>query len=144
MNPQTQSVVVEYDLPHPPKKVWRALTEPQLIARWLMENDFRPEVGHRFTFKAPPQPQWDGTVQCEVLEVVPHERLRYSWVGGAGEFRLDTTVTWTLTARPSGGTLLKLEHSGFLPTQAFALEGLSKGWRGRVGDRLKEIIASLD
>lgn len=78
----TQSIEVDYDLPHPPAKVWRVLTEPALLARWLMENDFQPSVGHRFHLRATPIPgQWDGVVACEVLEVEPHRLLRYSWKG---------------------------------------------------------------
>ncbi len=86
----------------PPPAVWRALTEPALLARWLMENDIRPEVGHRFTFRAPPVAGWDGVVHCEVLEVDAPRRLRYTWRGGADDIqgygtRIDTVVTWTLT-----------------------------------------------
>src|SRR5579871_6631661 len=93
---EAKSISVEYDLPHPPAKVWRALTEPELLASWLMVNDIRPVVGHAFTFKAQPMPGWDGTVQCEVIEVEPERRLRYSWSGGAEDSRLESVVTWTL------------------------------------------------
>src|SRR5947207_8824530 len=115
---ETKTIVVEYEIKRPPAAVWRALTEPHLLARWLMENDIRAEVGHRFTFRAPPVAGWDGVVQCQVLEVDAPRRLRYSWRGGSddrqgyGE-RIDTTVTWTLTATEGGGTLLRLEHAGF-------------------------------
>ena len=61
----TQSIVEERLMPHPPEKVWRALTQPALIAQWLMQNDFKPEVGHRFTFRAKPQPGWTGVTNCE-------------------------------------------------------------------------------
>jgi uncharacterized protein YndB with AHSA1/START domain len=95
-----------------------------------MANDIRPVVGHKFTFKAQPMPGWDGIVQCEVLEAEAPLRLRYSWRGGSDALRIDTVVAWTLAASASGGTRLVLEHSGFLPTQSFAFDGLSKGWRG--------------
>lgn len=65
----TQSIVVEYDLPQPPEKVWRVLTEPELLSSWLMANDIRAVVGHKFTFRAQPMPHWDGIVHCEVMEV---------------------------------------------------------------------------
>lgn len=147
MNEPTQTITAEYDLPHAPAKVWRALTDPALVAEWLMPNDFRAEVGHRFTFRAPPIGTWDGTVHCEVLEVVPRQRLRYAWVGGVDVpggpgSRLDTTVTWTLTPT-DGGTLLRLEHAGFLPKNAFAFEMMGQGWRGRIAARLGEVLASL-
>jgi uncharacterized protein YndB with AHSA1/START domain len=86
---ETQSISLEYDLPQPPAKVWRALTEPELLAKWIMANDMRPLVGHSFTFKAQPTPWWDGTVHCEVLEIDLHKRFRYSWRGGPESSPLD-------------------------------------------------------
>jgi uncharacterized protein YndB with AHSA1/START domain len=139
---ETQSIVVEYELPHPPSKVWRALTETGLVGEWLMPNDLVAEVGHRFTFQAPPMPGWDGVVHCEVVEVEREKKLRYAWRGGPAESRLDTMVSWTLT--PTGsGTRLKLEHSGFTQKNAFAFDAMSKGWRGKVGERLGHVIARL-
>jgi uncharacterized protein YndB with AHSA1/START domain len=139
---EPQSICVEYDLPHSPSKVWRALTESGSLAAWLMPNDIRPVVGHKFTFTAQPMPGWDGVVHCEVLEVEPQKLLRYSWCGGAEASRLDSVVTWTLTPTPRG-TTLALEHSGFLPRNAFALEVMSKGWRGKMVDRLKEVLGQI-
>lgn len=144
-----QSIVAEYSLKQSLAKVWRALTEPALVARWLMENDIQAVVGHRFTMHAQPVPGWDGVVHCEVLDVVVEKRLVYSWRGGSDEVkggyggRLDTTVTWELTPTEGGGTRLRLEHAGFLPKDRFAFEGMSKGWTGKVGERLGEVAASL-
>jgi uncharacterized protein YndB with AHSA1/START domain len=143
MSTETQSIVVEYQLPRPPAKVWRALTEPALLGAWLMANDIRPVVGHKFTFRAQPMPGWDGIVHCEVLEVDAPARLRYSWRGGPEESRLDTTVTWTLTAT-AGGTLLRLEHAGFTAKNAFAFDGMSKGWRGKLAERIAQVLAGVD
>jgi uncharacterized protein YndB with AHSA1/START domain len=137
---EAKSICVDYELAQPPSRVWRALTEPDLLARWLMANDIRPVVGHRFTFQAPPMPGWDGIVRCEVLEVVPEKRLRYSWQGGAPESVLDSTVTWTLAETPSGGTRLSLEHAGFLPRNAFAYEAMGKGWRGKLAERVAKVL----
>lgn len=136
---ETQSISLEYDLPHPPAKVWRALTEPELLGKWLMANDMRPTIGHSFTFKSQPMPWWDGIVHCEVLEMELYKRLRYSWRGGP----LDTVVTWTLTPTPSGGTRLALEHSGFKSADASAFDGASKGWQRMVGDGLREVLANV-
>ncbi len=66
-------------MPHPPGKVWRALTQGPLIEEWLMQNDFQPVVGHRFDFRAAPIPHWNGVVDCQVLVVKPNQRLFYSW-----------------------------------------------------------------
>ena len=65
---EIRSVVVERDIPHPPEKVWRALTQPHLIAEWLMRNDFVPAIGHRFNL----QGDWGGVLDCEVLSIEPH------------------------------------------------------------------------
>jgi uncharacterized protein YndB with AHSA1/START domain len=142
-NAEAQSICVEYDLSYPPARVWRALTEPELLGGWLMPNDIRPIVGHTFSFKSTPMPGWDGTVQCEVLEAEPPKRLRYSWRGGVAPWFLDSIVTWTLTPTPGGGTLLVLEHAGFLPNNAFAYDAMGKGWRGKVAERMSEILARL-
>ena len=139
---ETRSVALEYDLPHPPAKVWRALTEPGLLAQWLMANDMQPAVGHSFTFRQEPTPWWDGIVQCEVLEIEPHKRLRYSWRSGPESSPLDTVVTWTLTPTPSG-TRLALEHSGFVAADAFAFDGAREGWQRMVGEGLTEVLARV-
>ncbi|MEZ4670455.1 MAG: SRPBCC domain-containing protein [Anaerolineae bacterium] len=95
---------------HPPERVWRALTEPEAIAKWYMETDFKAEVGHRFYLQTDPGPGFDGKLYGEVLEVDAPRRLVYSFKGGF--MRHDTRVTWTLTDQ-AGGTLLVLEHTGF-------------------------------
>lgn len=137
-----RTVRVDEFLPHTPARVWRALTDPELIARWLMPNDFAPAVGHRFTFRTDPRPNagFDGIVRCEVLASEPERLLRYSWRGGT----LDTTVTWTLV--PEGrGTRLFLEHAGFDPddpTQQFTRRLLDGGWRSNVMAALRSVLAA--
>ena len=116
---ETRSVVVERDIAHPPEKIWRALTQPHLIAEWLMKNDFQPVADHRFTLTG----DW-GSVACQVIEIEPHKTLSYSW----GAMGLDSVVTWTLT--PSGGgTRLRMEHAGFRPDQEQAYRGAQYGWQ---------------
>ena len=94
--------------PHPPERVWQALTDPKAIAQWLMPNDFKAEVGHRFQFRTDPAPGFDGIVDCEVLEVSAPNRLSYTWKGGP----IDTVVTFELSAR-DGGTELRFSQTGF-------------------------------
>jgi uncharacterized protein YndB with AHSA1/START domain len=113
-----------WELEHPPEKVWRALTEANLLAKWIMSNDMKAIVGHKFTFKTEPSAWWDGIVHCEVLEIVPLKRIRYSWRGGT----IDTVVTWTLKPSPSGGTLLSIEQTGFTPETRQAYAGAKMGW----------------
>jgi uncharacterized protein YndB with AHSA1/START domain len=109
----TETIVADYDLDEPPHKVWRALTEPALMAAWLGANDIEPIVGHRFRVASAPGAH--GPVECEVLEAEPGRRLSYSWReardGGA---TLDSEVTWILTPRFDGGTHLRLVHEGFV------------------------------
>lgn len=115
---EMRSVVIERELPHPPDRVWRALTEPHLIAEWLMKAYFKAHVGHRFDFRA----EW-GTVACEVLAVEPNRTLSYTW----NVRDLASTVTWTLTPTPNG-THLRMEQSGFRPDQPEYYEGAKYGW----------------
>jgi uncharacterized protein YndB with AHSA1/START domain len=142
-----RAIIVERVLPHPPEKVWRVLTASELISKWLMPNDFQPAVGHRFNFRTKPMGNWDGRVDCEVLECEPPRRLRYSWVGGSDDnaqygSRLVSVVTWTLTS-VEGGTLLHMEHDGFGPGNEFAFEAMGKGW-ARIGDRIGELAGELE
>ena len=74
----TRSIIIERTMPHPPEKVWRALTQSPLIESWLMPNDIQPVVGHRFSFRLPPMPRWNGITDCEVLVVEPNRRLSYA------------------------------------------------------------------
>ncbi len=122
------------------------LTQSELIANWLMPNDFEPVVGRRFTFRTTPWGKWDGVVHCEVLECDPPRRLSYSWVGGADEnaeygSKLESVVTWTLTP-VEGGTLLHMEHDGFGPGNAFAYEMMSGGW-AKIAGKIGELAATL-
>ncbi len=138
----TESITTDLHLPHPPGQVWRALTEPERIADWLMPNDFRPVVGHRFTFTTKPvPPAFDGTVHCEVLTLDPPRHLAYRWQGGP----LDTEVHFRLEAEP-GGTLLHFEHRGFDlsdPAQAMAYKGMAPGWTGHMARRLALVVDAL-
>jgi uncharacterized protein YndB with AHSA1/START domain len=136
-----RSIVVEHTLPHAPETVWRALTTASLISQWLMPTDFSPEVGAKFTFTTRPMGDWDGIVHCEVVEVTPCTRLRYSWIGGGPTSRLDSMVTWTLT--PDGaGTRVRMEHAGFRPQNEMAYAAMSPGWSRIVEQRIGDVIAA--
>ncbi len=113
---------------HSVERVWEALTSPEAIADWLMENDFKPEVGHQFRLTDPDARGWRGYVDCEVLEVDPPRRLSYSWVGD--ERIPTTTVTFSLE-EVDGGTRLVLEHTGFEGLRAVLVGRfiLGRGWR---------------
>jgi uncharacterized protein YndB with AHSA1/START domain len=130
----TQQIVVDEVFPHAPETIWKALTDGNLIGRWIMvPTGFEPVTGTRFTFQTTPGGAWDGVIHCQVLEVVPNERLAYAWKGGHESnvgygAPLDTVVTWTLS-RVEGGTLLHLVHSGFItPKNDSALKSMGGGW----------------
>jgi len=136
------TIAVDEFLPHPPDRVWRALTDPERLARWLMPNDFAPVVGHHFTFRTAPVPAhgFDGVIRCEVLDVSFQELLVYRWRAAP----LDTTVTWRLA--PEGrGTRLFLEHSGFDPddpVQQRTMRILDGGWRSHLFRSLEAELQS--
>ena len=114
----TLSVIIEREIPHPPEKIWRALTQPHLIEEWLMKNDFKPVMDHRFSLSA----DW-GSVDCQVTEVEPPKTLSYTWAA----YGLESVVTWTLTPTKRG-THLRMEQSGFRPDQEQAYQGAQAGW----------------
>ncbi|RJL35321.1 SRPBCC family protein [Bailinhaonella thermotolerans] len=144
------TVRVDQFLPHPPARVWRALTEPELIARWLMPADFRLEVGHRYTMRATAMPGtgFSGTVQAEVLAFEPERMLRIGWRDADSDqpCGADWTITWTL--RPEGrGTRLFLTHEGLdpdNPLQRRARTIMGGGWRSILTRRLGEVLRDLE
>ena len=137
---QTESLSFEFDLHHSPQKVWRALTDPALLAEWLLPVlDLKLEPGAAFTFKTQPYPPWDGTVKCRVLEIDAPKKLSYAWV--VGDMAIDTVVTFTLT--PTGsGTRLSLVQSGFRPDQKREFGGARYGWN-MMGGKLVDLLARI-
>ncbi|HSO36255.1 MAG TPA: SRPBCC domain-containing protein [Labilithrix sp.] len=137
---QTASISFEFDLPHSPAKVWRALTDPVLLTEWLLpvvglELDLEP--GAAFTLKTQPYPPWDGIVSCRILAIEAHRKVSYAWVVGAMD--LDTVVTFTLTPTASG-TRLHLLQSGFKPEQKQNFGGARYGWK-MMGGKLVDLLA---
>lgn len=129
-----KTLVVERDMPHPPEKIWRALTQSALIAEWLMKNDFAPVVGRKFNFRANSMPNWNGVTDCEVLVVESNTRLSYTWSASGAEAAngLKTVVTWTLTPKGSG-THVRMEQSGFRPEDEINYQGANWGWQKFIG-----------
>ncbi|MFN4206029.1 MAG: SRPBCC family protein [Agrobacterium albertimagni] len=144
-----QQIVVDEIFPHAPEVVWRALTTGEIMARWLMEpTGFQPIVGNCFTYQTKPAGEWDGTIHCEVLEVVENRRFSHAWRGGHESnkgygSRLDTVVTWTLEP-VDAGTRIRLVHSGFeLPNNEVAFRNMGDGWKVVV-PRLEATIRQPD
>jgi uncharacterized protein YndB with AHSA1/START domain len=138
MNTETKSVVVEREMPHPPEKLWRALTQPHLMAEWLMKNDFAAVVGHRFNLRG----EWGGVLDCEVLVVEPNKELAYTWNHAHDDpaFSLQSVVTFTLTPT-AAGTHLRMEQAGFRPDQRQAFGGANAGWQ-QMFAKLEQVAAN--
>jgi uncharacterized protein YndB with AHSA1/START domain len=135
---QTESISFEFDLHHLPQKVWRALTDPVLLAEWLLPVlDLKLEPGAAFRFKAQPQAGWDGIVNCRFLEIEAQRKLSYTWVVGD----IDTVVTFTLTPTASG-TRLFLVQAGFKPDQKQNFAGARYGWK-MMGEKLVDLLARI-
>lgn len=134
---ETRSVVVEREIPYPPEKIWRALTQPHLIEEWLMKNDFSPVVGHRFNLRG----DWGGVLDCKVLAIEPNRTLSYSWDFAHDDpaYDLKSVVIWPLTPT-STGTHLRMEQSGFRPDQKQAYGGAKAGWQQFLA-KLEQVLA---
>jgi uncharacterized protein YndB with AHSA1/START domain len=137
---ETRTVTVEREIPHPPEKLWRALTQPHLLEEWLMKNDFKAEVGHRFHLSG----DWGGVLDCEVLAIEPNRKLSYSWnfAHDKPAFDLQSVVTFTLTPT-STGTQLRVEQSGFRPDQKQAYGGARAGWQEFLA-KLEQVLERRD
>ena len=135
---QTESLSFEFDLRHPPEKVWRALTEPDLLAEWLLPVvGLRLEPGAAFRFQTQPYPGWDGTVDCRFIEIEPQRKLSYAWTVPF----LDTVVTFTLTPTAEG-TRLSLVQSGFKEDQKREFGGARYGWK-MMGGKLVDLLERM-
>jgi uncharacterized protein YndB with AHSA1/START domain len=125
-----------------PSEVWEYLTQSELIALWLMPNNFKAIVGHEFEFRTNPIPSLElsGIFYCKVLEIVPHKKLTYSWKGGPsdGITSLDTIVEWTLQER-GNLTILNLKHSGFKDENYAILTGMTDGWLKNIHKMLNHL-----
>lgn len=125
----------EWIYEHSPKVVWEYLIQADLIALWLMPNNFKPITGYEFQFKTKPIPslELDGIFHCKVLEIVPFQKLIYSWKGGSGNgiISLDTVVEWTLEEYRNGSKLL-LKHSGFKENNLAIFSGMTDGWNQNI------------
>jgi uncharacterized protein YndB with AHSA1/START domain len=139
INGQTEAITFEFDFKHSPKKVWRALTDPELLSKWLLPVvNLKLEPGSSFMFQAPPKAGWDGSVNCQLVEIEAQEKLSYTWRVGD----LDTVVTFTVTPTDAG-THLSIVQTGFKPHQKQNFGGARYGWR-MMGERLNEVLEQLD
>jgi uncharacterized protein YndB with AHSA1/START domain len=137
---ETLVAVVERELPFPPEKVWRALTQQHLIEEWLMKNDFQPVVGHRFKLRG----DWGGVLDCEVLAIEPNKTVSYTWNFPHDDPAYDTKTVVTLTLTPAGkGTHLRMEQAGFRKEQKQAYGGAKAGW-AQFLEKLEHLLSRED
>ncbi|MXV13757.1 SRPBCC family protein [Hufsiella ginkgonis] len=141
-----RDLTIKWALPYPVEEVWHCLTDPEIISQWLMQNDFKAEVGHQFRFHTRPIPKmgFDGIVYCEVKEVVPLQKLVYTWKGGPkpGVIELDTLVTWTLKTT-ADGTEVTLVQAGFQGFKNYISSlFMGSGWRKKIRNRFAELLTS--
>ncbi len=145
--PSRSDIHIVNEYAHPIEKVWRALTDPELIPRWTKEGlggrpeGFAPVEGTRFRLVAQRQPFWRGFVECEVLEVRAPSLLRYSWVGDEGD--RPTLVTYQLEAL-AGGTRFTFDHTGFVGVGGFIVSRVLRRVRRRMlGVGMPAVLAAL-
>jgi len=128
----TESIRHRFFFSHPPEAVWEYLTNAELMELWLMKSDFQPTLGHEFQFRTNPKADFnfDGVFYCKVLEIVPFQKLSYSWKCGPGDgtFNIDSVVNWTLQPK-SNGTELLLEHNNFaIMNNLILFNSMQEGW----------------
>ncbi len=161
----TRTIKLKTVLPYPPEKVWLALTDPELLGSWFMENNIEPTPGHYFTFRMKPQNGWDGITHCEVLSVEQGKHLVYTYRGEAtGEkamacagihsdtadkltkgilTRLDTVLRFRLEPT-CGGAILYLEHSGFQGLKLVLISLIMElGWKKQLRKKLPRVLEGL-
>jgi uncharacterized protein YndB with AHSA1/START domain len=161
----TRSIKIKQMLPYPPEMVWRALTDADLLGKWFMQNDIQPIVGHEFEFRMAPQKGWDGITHCRVMVVEPNKYIAYTYSGKAsgekalacagihsdtadkaakGIFaELDTLLSFTLEPT-CGGTLLKMEHSGYKGLKMILVSFIMQmGWKKQIGKKLPALLEKL-
>lgn len=133
-----RDIVIEQTIPFPREMVWDAITDPDQLAAWLMPNDFRPEVGHDFTFCTKPAPGFDGIVHSTVKAVEPPSRLVLTWRGGG----VDTLVTFELE-EIGIATRIRLRHEGFAGlSNLIPRIVLGSGWKSLIGKKLPTLLAA--
>ncbi len=106
------------------QKVWNAIATSEGLASWLMPNDFQPVLGCEFTFQSEPKHGWDGVVHCKVMELIPPERIGFTWVGN----NMDQYVSFELVPLEKNATQFILVHSGWKSEHAMIREIMYEGW----------------
>jgi uncharacterized protein YndB with AHSA1/START domain len=160
-----RTIKLKQCFPYPVENVWNALTDPNLLGKWFMENDLQPVIGREFTFRMAPQKGWDGITYCKVIELVPMQKISYTYKGsasgekalacagihsetadsiGKGIFtELDTVLTFTLETT-CGGSCLTMEHSGYKGLKLVLVSFImGMGWKKQLRKRLPLVLERM-
>ena len=138
-----EDIAFEADYPQPPDVVWRAIATREGLGSWLMENDLREaRVGEEFQFRDKPRPFWNGVSDCKVIEADRPRRFSLLW--NHKQDKSPSTVTWTLTPTPVGGTHLSFRHSGFSGFMGMIMKkGMEPGWGKKVKLTIPHVAAAI-
>lgn len=129
----SKDLSMDFQFNNSAEQVWNALTDSDMLAKWVMDNDFKPVVGHRFQFSMEATGGWDGKIDCEVLDVDEPHRLSYTWVS----FGESHTITWTINEDKDGTTHLHLDEMGISNDKVY--QGAKYGWTNMCG-KLEELL----
>ncbi|MCQ9634092.1 SRPBCC domain-containing protein [Chryseobacterium sp. WG14] len=132
-------IVVQYKINAPAEKVWKALTDKHEMKSWYFNiPDFEPEVGKIFNFYEPGDAK-KYHHQCEILEIVPSQILKYSWAY-PDFLPLKTVVTWEVFSEHNA-TVVTLVHEGIESFdnlgEGFSRKSFTEGWNMIIGESLK-------
>lgn len=138
MESTEQALTVErtLSLDAPVDRVWRALTDPEELARWFPDRvdqaALEPGVEGLFFWEN------HGGYAFRIEAVEPRRRLVWEWARDS-ETPLDegvtTEVEWNLEPQPDGGTTLRLCETGFVRPEDH--QSNEKGWDAE----LTELVA---
>lgn len=132
-------LIIEQEFNAPIALVWRAITEPELMKKWYFDvSDFKAEVGCKFNFEGGEEDKRYNHL-CEVLEVIPLEKLKYSWKYEG--YRGLSFVTFELSSI-GDKTRVKLIHEGIetFTNPDFARKNFIEGWKYLINESLKEYL----
>lgn len=137
-----EPVIVEQTYDAPVSKVWKAITDKDDMKQWYFDLDeFKPQVGFEFQFKAGKDENNLYLHICKVTEVIVDRKLSYNWrfYGYEG----NSVVTFELSAEGKR-TKLKLSHGGLesfpKSNPDLAKKNFAAGWTAIIGTQLKNFL----
>ncbi|MEQ9618770.1 MAG: SRPBCC domain-containing protein [Deltaproteobacteria bacterium] len=136
MNPIRKEIIVNASI----EKVWDFITDSEKLAKWLMPNDFELKPNKKFTFTCEGHDCGVDTIRCEIREIIPYEKLVYTW--NTDQFEIETLVTIEIQ-KLGEKTKVTLIHSGWDklgPEERIIRDEYDGGWEGFIMDELKAAL----